>query len=156
MYQIVMQCLAPSDTMPAATHLKRWAKAALANKLPAAEMTLRIVEPAEIIELNSRYRHKDYATNVLSFPFDATEQTGTNLPLLGDIVICADVVNREAEEQHKTRAAHWAHMVVHGTLHLLGYDHETEAEANIMEQEEIIILQQLGFANPYEVKEKGK
>lgn len=156
MYQIVMQCLVPSDTMPAVTQLKRWAKAALAHKLPAAEITLRIVEPAEIMELNSRYRHKEYATNVLSFPFDAAEQAGMDLPLLGDIVICAEVVNREAEEQHKTRAAHWAHMVVHGTLHLLGYDHEKEAEAEIMEQEETLILQQLGFANPYQVTEKGK
>ena len=104
-------------------------------------------------ELNSQYRHKAYPTNVLSFPFDMPDIEET--PFLGDIVICASVVNEEAIEQNKLPEAHWAHMVVHGTLHLLGYDHETEADANIMEPEETHILHRLGFANPYQSEENN-
>jgi probable rRNA maturation factor len=112
------------------------------------ELTIRIVDEAEIAELNSRYRKKNGVTNVLSFPFDAPAQV--DIPLLGDIVICAPVVRREASEQSKSVVAHWAHMVVHGTLHLLGFDHDEPGKAHEMEAMETRILADLGFDNPYE------
>jgi probable rRNA maturation factor len=106
------------------------------------EVTLRIVGPAESRALNRRYRKKDKPTNVLSFPYD-------DPGLLGDIVICAAVVNREAREQGKRREAHWAHMVVHGVLHLLGFDHIRPADAKVMERRERAILARLSFPDPY-------
>lgn len=132
----------PSDGAFAA-----WIGAALAGEREHAEVSLRIVDSAEITALNHQYRDKNYATNVLSFPADLPAELG--LPLLGDIVICAEVVAREALEQHKPPAAHWAHMVVHGTLHLLGYDHIDDGEAEVMEGREIEILDRLNFPNPY-------
>lgn len=141
--------------LPDAEKLVRWARAAFAAAgkpaTGAAQMTVRLVEEAEIVRLNRDYRHKTAPTNVLSFPFDvpqgvpASECGGE----LGDVVICAPVVQREAEQQGKTAESHWAHMVVHGTLHLLGYDHVTEAEAARMEPLEVQALTALGFANPY-------
>lgn len=111
------------------------------------ELTVRIVDRQEITELNHQYRHKDKATNVLSFPADLPDHI--DIPLLGDLIICADVVRQEAIEQHKALSDHWAHMLVHGTLHLLGYDHIEDGEADEMEALEIIILNKLGVANPY-------
>lgn len=112
------------------------------------ELTIRIVDVNESAELNEQYRHKNGATNVLSFPFEAPAEV--NLNLLGDLVICANVVQQQADEQQKDELAHWAHMVVHGTLHLLGYDHMNEAEAKDMETKENIILSQLGYPDPYQ------
>jgi probable rRNA maturation factor len=134
---------------PSPQQMQHWVELALADRIPNAEMTIRIVDESEITELNRQYRKKDSPTNVLSFPFESDIELET--PLLGDLVICASVVEKEAKEQHKSLQAHWAHMVIHGTLHLLGYDHMTEAEANVMENKEIDLLQQLGFSNPYEV-----
>jgi len=134
-------------TIPSDTAFATWINAALDGEREQAEVSLRIVNSAEIAELNHQYRGKNYATNVLSFPADLPEEL--SLPLLGDIVICAEVVAREALEQHKTHDAHWAHMVVHGTLHLLGYDHIDDDEAEIMEGREIEILNRLNFPNPY-------
>ena len=111
------------------------------------EMTLRLVDTYESRELNRTYREKDRPTNVLSFPFETPE--GIPLVLLGDLVICAPVVEHEAAEQHKSKEAHWAHMVVHGTLHLLGYDHIEEQDAEIMEALEVQTLAKLGYADPY-------
>lgn len=133
--------------MPDNAALKRWVVAALATRRANAELSLRIVDDAEMRELNHRYRGADYATNVLSFPAELPPEL--KLPHLGDIVICAAVVEREAQEQHKSRDAHWAHMIVHGTLHLLGYDHVEDTDADIMEALEIAILRELNFANPY-------
>jgi probable rRNA maturation factor len=133
--------------VPASAAFKRWINAALAMRRDKAELSLRIVDSAEMRELNHHYRGADYATNVLSFPAELPPEL--KLPHLGDIVICAEVVEREAREQHKTSAAHWAHMIVHGTLHLLGYDHIDDADAGIMEALEIAILRELNFANPY-------
>lgn len=129
--------------------IRRWIEAVLAAEAETAEveMTVRIVDEAEMAELNTRYRHKTGPTNILSFPFEAPP--GVELNLLGDLVIAAPVVQREAREQGKTETAHWAHMVVHGTLHLLGYDHLKPAEAEDMEAREINILHELGFSNPY-------
>lgn len=113
-----------------------------------SELSILICEPDEITDLNSRYRGKAYATNVLSFPADLPPEF--DLPLLGDIAICADVVVREAAEQEKRLEHHWAHMTVHGVLHLLGYDHIEDSEADIMEGLEIDILEKLHIPNPYE------
>ena len=110
-------------------------------------MTVRIVDETESQQLNFDYREKDKPTNVLSFPFQCPP--GIELPLLGDLVICAGVVAQEATEQNKSLDAHWAHMVVHGSLHLLGFDHINDDDAAQMEAEEVTILQQLGFTNPY-------
>lgn len=133
--------------VPDPAQLERWVGAALAGRRDEAELSLRIVDIAEITELNRHYRGGDYATNVLSFPADLPD--ALELPHLGDIVVCADVVAREASEQHKPLPAHWAHMLVHGTLHLLGYDHIDDTEAEEMEALERTILADLGYPDPY-------
>lgn len=156
MYKIMVQRATRKAITPASTQLRLWAKAALREQIKAAELTIRIVSTQEMTTLNSTYRQKAGPTNVLSFPFDAPPEMEDEIRLLGDIVICADVVNLEAIEQGKTHAAHWAHMIVHGTLHLLGYDHEQETDAIIMEAQEVEILHSLGFSDPYQVKEKGE
>ncbi|MBD3669232.1 MAG: rRNA maturation RNase YbeY [Gammaproteobacteria bacterium] len=140
----------PSPGLPDETQLQTWAAAALAatQHTDDSELTVRIVGEAESAELNQAYRDKAGPTNVLSFPFEPIP--GIPLPLLGDLVICAPVVAREAQEQGKTAQAHWAHMVVHGVLHLLGYDHIETAEAEAMEALEIAILSDIGYDNPYE------
>jgi len=134
--------------VPAEERFEQWVAAALAGRLDEAQLTIRVTDEAEIRELNATYRGKDKPTNVLSFPFEAPP--GVDLPLLGDIIICAQVVAEEAAEQEKPLEAHWAHMVIHGTLHLLGYDHLEEDEAEEMEGLEIRLLADLGYANPYE------
>jgi probable rRNA maturation factor len=137
-----------SEVIPGEPVVRRWLAAALAGRREEAEVTVRIVDEAESAELNSTYRKKQGPTNVLSFPFEAPP--GVELPLLGDIVICAPVVAHEAREQGKTPEAHWAHMVVHGAFHLLGYDHIEPAEAEAMEALETAVLAGLGYPNPYE------
>lgn len=134
--------------LPAEADFQRWAEAALAgaDHRQDAELTLRIVNEAESAALNETYRHKPGPTNVLSFPCDAPPEVDS--ALLGDVVICAPVVLREAVVQGKTPEAHWAHLVAHGVLHLLGYDHD-EAQAEAMEALEIRILAGLGFPDPY-------
>jgi probable rRNA maturation factor len=132
---------------PSEEQIRTWVEAALNKELDEAELTIRIVDVNEIRELNRDYRHKDSATNVLSFPFEAPP--GVELPLLGDVVICAAVVLEEALYQGKAPEAHWAHMVVHGVLHLLGYDHVSDADADVMERREIEVLAGLGYADPY-------
>ena len=128
----------------------RWAAAALGRRGANREVTVRVVGPAESRRLNARYRGKDKPTNVLSFPAAAlpAAAAATAVPL-GDLVICAQVVRTEALAQGKPLQAHWAHLVVHGALHLLGYDHESESDARRMERREISVLRALGFANPY-------
>jgi len=122
----------------------------------ATQMTVRIVEQGEMTELNQQYRQKAGPTNVLSFPFEAPPGVPTDLlePELGDVVVCAAVVMREAAEQGKTPVAHWAHMIVHGTLHLLGYDHIQDSDAQKMESLEIAALTKLGYENPYSVQSR--
>ena len=137
--------------VPAAASFRRWAAAALAGRIRNADLALRIVGEDEGRALNRHYRGKDYATNVLSFPAELPEglPEGVRLPLLGDLVICAPVVAREAGEQGKTLNAHYAHLTVHGVLHLLGWDHENTPEAEAMEQLEREILAELGVGDPY-------
>lgn len=142
-----LQLASSASDLPDATQFQRWLQAAILPFQDEAEVTIRIVDEPESQQLNLQYRGKDKATNVLSFPFQCPP--GIELPLLGDLVICAGVVRAEAAEQNKPLAAHWAHMVVHGCLHLLGFDHINDADAEQMEAEEIQILQQLGISNPY-------
>lgn len=133
---------------PAKPAIRRWAHAALKGlRRRRAALSVRIVGAAEAASLNSRFRHKHYPANVLSFPFEAPP--GTRSELLGDLVICAPVVRREARAQRKPVRAHWAHMIVHGILHLRGYDHRRRRDAAVMEGREIRILKKLGFTNPY-------
>ncbi|MGZ8217201.1 rRNA maturation RNase YbeY [Methylomagnum sp.] len=138
-----------AENVPDEGDFQRWADAAAEGE--GAEVSIRLVDEAESAELNRTYRGKDKPTNVLSFPFEVPE--GVPNDLLGDLVICVPVIEREAREQGKTSAAHWAHMVVHGLLHLQGYDHSEDDEAEAMEAKEIAILEQLGFPNPYEAAE---
>jgi len=133
--------------LPTAEQIEQWATAAVEPQSDEVEMTVRIVDEAESHALNLNYRGKDRPTNVLSFPFECPDEV--ELPLLGDLVICRQVVEREAQEQDKPVIAHWAHMVVHGSLHLLGYDHIEDDEAEEMESLETEIMQGLGFADPY-------
>ena len=133
--------------MPAPASFKRWAEAACRGRIKRADIAIRVVDEREGRHLNHHYRGKDYATNVLSFPAELPE--GVTLPLLGDLVICAPVVAREAAEQGKPLNAHYAHLTVHGVLHLLGLDHEDEREAEAMEAIERAILADLGHADPY-------
>jgi len=142
-----LQQVSSANDLPTEADLLRYLQAAVSPFQADAEVTIRIVDETESQQLNFDYREKDKPTNVLSFPFQCPP--GIELPLLGDLVICAQVVAREAQEQQKTLQAHWAHMVVHGSLHLLGFDHINDADAEEMEAEEIQILQELGFANPY-------
>ncbi|MFQ2330947.1 rRNA maturation RNase YbeY [Aeromonas dhakensis] len=138
---------ASTDGLPSETQLQGWLDGTILGFQQEAEVTVRIVDEAESNELNLTYRAKDKPTNVLSFPFEAPP--GLELPLLGDLVICRQVVEHEAIEQGKPLMAHWAHMVVHGSLHLLGYDHIEDDEAEEMEALERDIMQELGFADPY-------
>lgn len=147
MVELDLQLASENAGIPSIEDFQRWVDAALADH-DGAQLTVRVVDEAEITELNRTYRNKDKPTNVLSFPFEAPAEI--ELPLLGDIVICAKVVQDEAAEQGKPLHAHWAHMVIHGCLHLLGYDHLEDQEAESMEGLEISLLADLGYANPYE------
>ncbi len=136
----MVQYATNSTDVPTRPQFRRWVKAALMQE---AEIVLRIVDEAEGYELNHQFRNKDYATNVLTFAYDDTQ------PLTGDIVLCAPIVSQEAQQQHKNLTAHYAHLTVHGILHLQGYDHIEEAEAVVMEQMETQILARLGYDDPY-------
>ena len=146
----------PRAGVPAAASFRRWAEAALRGRIREADLAIRLVDAAEGQALNRHYRGKDYATNVLSFPAEVPEglPKGIKFPLLGDLVICAPVVAREAAEQGKTLNAHYAHLTVHGVLHLLGWDHEDDREAEAMEQLEREILAGLGLTDPYAGEER--
>ena len=137
---------------PPRRQLRLWAQSALGRRARGAELALRIVGTAESRRLNRHYRGKDKPTNVLSFPVPKAFSRSFNGPerLLGDLVVCGAVLRREAREQCKTLRAHWAHLIVHGSLHLAGYDHERHDDARRMERREVAILRQLGFPNPYE------
>ncbi|NDJ58464.1 rRNA maturation RNase YbeY [Enterobacteriaceae bacterium 4M9] len=150
MSQVILdlQLACESETgLPNEALFQRWLDAAVIPFQEDAEVTVRLVDEPESHELNLTYRGKDKSTNVLSFPFEAPP--GIELPLLGDLVICRQVVEQEAQEQGKPLEAHWAHMVVHGSLHLLGYDHIEDDEAEEMEALETEIMLALGYADPY-------
>ncbi|MEW8470380.1 MAG: rRNA maturation RNase YbeY [Candidatus Thiodiazotropha sp.] len=136
-----------SAEIPGDEDFRRWVEAALPRTSEPVELVIRLVDEAESRRLNRDYRDRDGSTNVLSFPFEAPPEAP--LPLLGDLVICVQVVAREAAEQGKEPHAHWAHMVIHGVLHLLGYDHQDDAETQQMERLEREILRALDFPDPY-------
>ena len=144
---VAVSYAAPRAGVPASTSFRKWVAAALKGRIREADLAIRIVDEREGQALNRHYRGKDYATNVLSFPAELPE--GVKLPLLGDLVICAPVVAREAAEQGKPVAAHYAHLTVHGVLHLLGWDHEHDKDAEAMEQLEREVLAELGLPDPY-------
>jgi len=143
----------PRTGIPAAVSFRRWVHAALHGRIREADLAIRIVDAREGRALNRHYRGKDYATNVLSFPANLGDDIklpkGVTMPLLGDLVLCAPVIAREATEQGKLLAAHYAHLTVHGALHLLGWDHEDSRDADCMEQLEREILAGLGLPDPY-------
>ena len=143
----------PRRGVPAAASFRRWVALALGSRPGPAEVAIRVVSAPEGRRLNREYRRKDYATNVLSFP--AELPAGVTVPLLGDVVLCAPVVAREAREQRKPRAAHYAHLTVHGVLHLLGYDHQGTGEARRMERLEIQLLESIGIPDPYSVERRS-
>lgn len=142
-----VQYAVSADGIPGIASIRQWVLQALPAGQAAAELTIRIVDEAEITSLNMQYRGKDGATNVLSFPYEPME--GVDTELLGDVVICAPVVASEAIAQGKPLEAHWAHLVIHGVLHLLGYDHKQQHDALRMESAETELLADLGYQNPY-------
>lgn len=150
-----VQLACDAGPLPTPAQLLDWAGAALEPEYQGAELVLRIVDEAESAELNETYRGKCGPTNVLSFPFEMPPEV-EDLKLLGDLVLCAAVVEREAREQGKSSTAHWAHMVVHGVLHLQGYDHQNSVEATEMEDLERKLLAGLGFSDPYRVGSEGE
>jgi len=149
-----VQIASDAGDLPDEEQLRQWIESALQASIKdnegEFEVSVRLVDENEIRELNKRYRQQDKATNVLSFPFDELNglPEGSISPL-GDLVICAPVVAREASQQDKAILDHWAHMVIHGMLHLLGHDHEHEAQATTMETLEMNILREFGIENPY-------
>ncbi len=154
--KLELQNASEEEDLPDQNQLSSWINAALkhspapwGDRLQPLELTIRIVDEPESKQLNQRWRQKPYPTNVLSFPFEPSPDV--DIPLLGDIVICAPLVAREAAAQQKSKTAHWAHLVIHGTLHLLGYNHINDAEAQIMENLEIRILHELDYPNPYQI-----
>ncbi|HEU4627816.1 MAG TPA: rRNA maturation RNase YbeY [Steroidobacteraceae bacterium] len=134
---------------PRRAEIAAWTRAALGRRARNRELSVRVVGRAESRRLNARYRGEDHATNVLSFPAPALPARAAAPQPLGDLVICPHVLRSEAREQKKSLRAHWAHLVVHGALHLIGYDHERAADARRMERREIAVLRALGFGNPY-------
>ncbi len=153
MHTIDVQNLLESEPsyLPSIAKIEAWANAALSELRYNSEMSLCLVEESEIQQLNHTYRKQNKPTNVLTFPADIPEEV--DLALLGDVIICVAVVEKEALEQKKNLEAHWAHMTVHGSLHLLGYDHVTDEDAVVMESKEIEILEHFGYSNPYLIKE---
>ena len=140
-----------ANAIPSLPQIEQWANAVLeCQGLGEYEITVRFTDEAESQSLNYEYRGKDKPTNVLSFPFEAPP--GIEMNLLGDLVICAPVIMREAEEQNKSHLHHYAHMVIHGILHLLGFDHIDDDEAEVMEEKEISILATLKIDDPYQIK----
>ncbi|KAA0874633.1 rRNA maturation RNase YbeY [Nitrincola tapanii] len=147
-YSVDLQYEVPRSGLPDAQAFQLWTHTTLQGRRLRAEVCIRLVSAAESQELNRTWRGKDYPTNVLSFPFEAPP--GIPIDSIGDLVICAEVVKQEALEQGKQELDHWAHLVIHGLLHLIGFDHINDAEAEEMEALEISLLARLGIPNPYE------
>jgi probable rRNA maturation factor len=142
-----IQTIFESPDQPSRQQIQQWVDAALADIDRDTEIVVRIVDRQESAELNEQYRHKSGPTNILSFPVEIPE--GIELDLLGDLVISAPVLEQEAQEQNKPLTNHWAHIIIHGVLHLLGYDHIDNDQAELMENKEIAVLNQLNIPNPY-------
>lgn len=145
--ELDLQIATNAPSIPKPEQFRQWLNMALLGRVNDTELTIRVVDAPEMITLNEKYRHKSGTTNVLSFPADISP--AFNLSILGDIIICAPVIEQEAAEQNKEIYSHWALMVVHGSLHLLGFDHQHEDDAQEMESLETKILTKLGFPPPY-------
>ncbi len=145
--ELELQIASNAQTLPHPSQFREWVGSTLSERMDEAQLTIRIVDEEEMTELNETYRKKQGPTNVLSFPADINPEF--EMPLLGDIVICASVVQRESSDAEIDLLAHWAHMVVHGTLHLLGYDHIQKDDAELMEALEEEILTEMGYPAPY-------
>lgn len=148
---VIVRDVSAESGVPGAARIRKWVRHAVGDAA-YGELGVRIVTVAEMTSLNSRYRHKAGPTNVLAFPSGDAPHSADEPALLGDLVIAAAVVAREAEAQGKSLEAHWAHIVIHGALHLIGYDHATDPEARVMEDRERELLAALGFADPYLVR----
>lgn len=149
MSDVILQIIAPGFFVPDLKTLEQWINLTLPEDQQYRAITVRVVDKTESQALNTRYRNQPKPTNILSFPFDPP--MGIHSDLLGDLVVCPEVIEQEAREQGKLIVAHWAHLIVHGTLHLLDYNHLNEHDAAMMESKEIDILSQLNFPNPYEI-----
>jgi len=152
MNSLDFQIVSESEIIPQQVLFKTWVDAVLKDETQDSEIVIRIVDEEEMILFNEQYRGKKGSTNILSFPFEAPE--GMDSDLLGDLLLCASVVEAEAQQQNKMLANHWAHMIVHGVLHLIGYDHIKDKEAEEMEALEIKILKSIKIDNPYEERDK--
>lgn len=148
MLELDLQNASTARALPGEAAFRQWCELALRQRSADSELTIRLVDEDEGRALNLQFRGRDYATNVLSFPADVPDEM-LDIPLLGDLVICVPVVEREAREQDKPLQAHWAHLVIHGCLHLLGYDHIDDGEAEEMESLERTLLAELGHPDPY-------
>jgi len=148
-----LQIACKNENLPTNENFQTWLESALIPFKKSFEVTIRIVDEEESQTLNHQYRNKNKPTNVLSFPFEVPD--GIEMDLLGDLIICANVVEKEAQQQKKPLNHHWAHMVIHGSLHLLGYDHISDKEADEMESLEINILKTLNIPDPYQTNESG-
>ncbi len=147
-----VQRISQSRSLPSDAQLQCWVETALLDYPKDAEILIRIVEMDEMSRLNHQYRNKQGATNILSFPLDLPKEV-EGIDLLGDLVVCAAVLKREAQQQQKLLHSHWAHIIIHGVLHLLGYDHINQFDAQKMEDKEIVLLQKLQITSPYQEKE---
>lgn len=145
--KITLQALTSNTFIPSRYFLQRWVNKALSKQVGTNAVNIRLVSKKESAALNSTYRHKNGPTNILSFPFEPPP--GVSSAFLGDLVICAPLVNQQAKQQAKTPLTHWAHLVIHGCLHLIGYDHVHDKDATKMETLEIQLLEDLGYENPY-------
>lgn len=145
--KITVQIIASNTFIPSRYFLQQWVNKALSLHTANSQVNIRLVNKKESAQLNYTYRHKKGPTNILSFSFEPPP--GIKSPFLGDLVICATLVNQEAKQQQKTHLAHWAHLVIHGCLHLLGYEHRNDKEAKRMETLEIQLLEDLAYENPY-------
>lgn len=147
---VEIQSVSQSAQLPSQQQFQYWIDAVLSDSSQNSEIVIRIIDEVEMIQFNEQYRDKKGTTNILSFPFDVPDGVESNL--LGDLLVCAPIVEKEALIQHKKIEHHWAHMIVHGVLHLLGYDHIENEEAEEMEVLEIKILKKIKIKNPYEEK----
>ena len=143
-----IQIATETSDYPSEQQFQHWVDTVLTDQNQDSEIVIRLVDDAESAELNQQYRHKHGPTNILSFPFEAP--ANIEMDLLGDLVICTPLIAKEALEQHKVPEHHWAHITIHGLLHLLGYDHIEDADADEMEALEIKFLNMLNIANPYQ------
>ncbi len=147
--KIDLQFAIKSKTLPTKNDFKTWVNEACVNRIDNIELCIRIIDEKESARLNKIFRGKDYPTNILSFPYESDTLSEESTPLIGDLAICAAIIEQEAKTQQTELPAHWAHIVIHGCLHLLGYDHQTEKHAKKMENLEAEILKKIGYDDPY-------